>query len=139
MWDGRERRTNNSESLKELKKLTNGLPQLLASSDMYKEWKANGGSAFSWILHRVGNDLLVQRWFMSAGCHWDNHQHSGFEAFYTYEGKWELLIDDKVIVNTKDSIICVEPGKIHSAKFLEDTKTIVITAHPLEQRYMNGK
>ena len=128
-----------NNSLEELKKLTSGLPSLLSSSDSYREWKTNNGSAFSWVLHRVGDDLLVQRWFMSKGCHWENHVHTGYECFYTYEGKWELEVDGRIIVNTADSVAFVEPGMVHSARFIEDTKSIVITAHPIEKRYINGK
>jgi quercetin dioxygenase-like cupin family protein len=123
----------------ELTKITEELPNLIDIGNGYREWKAGEGTAFSWVLHREGNNLLVQRWFISAGSAWKDHSHPGTEIIYVYEGIMKMTIDNKESVYEKNDILQIKPNIVHSAIFPVDTKVIVITADPIEIRYANGK
>jgi quercetin dioxygenase-like cupin family protein len=122
-----------------LTKMTEGLPDIVSIGNGYREYKAGQGTAFSWVLHRVGNTLLVQRWFMSAGSEWKDHSHPGIEIVYIYEGEIKMIVDGKETICKKGDVLKIEPNIIHSGMFPVDTKVIVITADPIEIRYANGK
>lgn len=122
-----------------LRELTNKLPPMIMSpyGVDYKEYKPIGGSAFSWILHRVGNELLVQRWFVTKNSVWETHYHDGVEILYLYSGSMRIEMEGKEYIKKTGDVFYIQPNIPHTAYYFEDTKLIVITS-PIEKRYTNG-
>ena len=130
-----------NENLEKLRDLTVNLtlPTIIDSNNGYREYKANGGSAFSWTIHRTGDRLLVQRWFASKNCVWQEHSHKGIETIFIYEGSMDLIVDSEKYFLKAGDEITIDREIIHSASILEACKFIVITFDPIEKGYTNGR
>lgn len=140
-WNGKERRKSlfQNGNLMKLREVTKNLPFVIDSNNGYREYRAGEGTVFSWILHRIGNALLVQRWFMSAGSIWKEHSHKGIEVVFIYEGSVEITTEGKTIYYHAGDTFVFGRNILHSAYYKEDTKGIVILFDPIEEGYVNGK
>lgn len=121
-----------TKSLKELRKLTEGLPTFKSIvkdvRDDYVQMDIKNGTSFGLNLKWLENKVAVGDWFGSRGSHFPGHAHPEREWIIVYTGVIELRFKDdtKKLLGVGDYMF-LEPDTWHSAYFPEDCWYLAIT------------
>jgi quercetin dioxygenase-like cupin family protein len=102
-------------------------------SNVYKEYKMEGGECFAWFIHRSANDIAVHRWFNSEGSIFPEHTHPEKEWIIVYRGKMELTKGGVTQLLEAGDYSYNEPLVSHKAYFPEDCRYITVTIPPAKE------
>lgn len=118
-----------NENLDKLMEMTPRLPRFpepVRQGDGFKEHRMTCGHSFSWALVDQP-EISCARWFNSAGTEFPEHSHQQVEFLIPYVGQIFLSIAGVDSVLHTGQVQRIEPGVLHSSKFLEDTWYLAVT------------
>ncbi len=107
-----------------------------SDNGVYTTFKMEKGECKCWTLY-PGENLSVHKWYNSAGCIFQGHQHKEKEWIFIERGEMHLKKNGKVEILKEGDMVFNEPSEAHSATFPVATVYITIMIPPCED-YPDG-
>lgn len=124
---------SSKECIKQLKKLTPTLGDMVINKDNGDKWveiKSGEGTVFMFNLLR-SSTVAIAKAFLSAGATIEEHVHPDEQEWLiVYEGEMDFILGQQKQKYFVGEYVHIAEGILHSASFPKDTWLLAITMPP---------